>query len=377
MLTVILFSSMLLPQCISTESIPFSETDVALSFSYYASQSQSGRIDISVSEAWDLLSDTSNGIQLPIDVRTDGEWSSQRIDTPFPQFPRHFPSGKISNDYQEFLDLYDGNDIIVYCKVGGRSSSAANTIVNRGFNGIVYNMLGGIDAWKNQGLPVKNGNTRPNSPTTPDGPSVCIVDTSINFSTKAVDPDDDPVRYGWDFTGDGVIDQWTEFAPSSTLISIEHCFPLIGTYQISVVAQDNVGSTSDPSEKLTIQVNENTPPSIPMITGPSQGTAGTSYEYAIVSTDPDGDDISYFIDWGDGTTTGWTRLRASDDPLLASHAWDEKNTFTIQAKARDSHDAESDWGYLEVTMPRTIRYPILMRLINQHPFLQQILSSFL
>ncbi|MDG6218517.1 MAG: PKD domain-containing protein [Candidatus Thermoplasmatota archaeon] len=375
MLAIILLSSLLLPQTISTGTIFLSKISFLSAASQPLTQFQAVN-DISVDEAWALLSNTSNGIQLPIDVRTDGEWLSQRIDTPFPEFPRHFSSEKISTDYQEFLDLYDGNDIIVYCKSGARSKNAAIAISFGGFNGIVYNMLGGIDAWRNQGFPVKNGNTKPNNPTTPDGPSVFIVNTSIEFFTKAVDPDDDPVRYGWDFTDDGIIDQWTEYALSSTLISIEHRFSMTGTYQISVVAQDNVGSTSDPSEKLTIQVNENTPPSIPSITGPSQGTAGTSYEYAIVSTDPDGDDISYYIDWGDGNSTGWTRLRPSDDPLLASHSWDEKNTFTVQAKAKDIHEAESDWATLEVTMPRAYNYPILMRLVNQHPFLQRILSAF-
>jgi rhodanese-related sulfurtransferase len=377
---IILFlSSLLLPMTISTETTVPSEKMFSINATNPSLQSQSGPIDISISEAWDLLSETSNGIQLPIDVRTDGEWLSQRIDTPFPEFPRHFTSGKISNQatFQEFLNLYDGNDIIVYCKSGGRSASSANIITSRGFNGTVYNMLGGITAWKNQGLPVKNGNTKPDIPTVPDAPSVCLVDTSIEFSTSATDPDNDPVRYGWDFNDDGTIDQWTDYAPSSTVISIEHSYTITGTYQISVITQDNVGDTSELSEKFTIQVNENTPPTIPDISGPSQGSAKTSYEYTIVSTDPDDDDISYYIDWGDGTTTGWTRLRPSDDPLVTSHSWDEKNTFTVKAKARDGHEAESDWATLEVTMPRTYRYPGLMRLINQHPFLQQILSSFL
>ena len=31
-------------------------------------------IDITVEEAWEMLNDTSNGIQYPIDVRSDSEW---------------------------------------------------------------------------------------------------------------------------------------------------------------------------------------------------------------------------------------------------------------------------------------------------------------
>lgn len=41
-----------------------------------------GYTDISVDEAWALLNNASNGIQIPIDVRTDPEWIPEHIDTP-------------------------------------------------------------------------------------------------------------------------------------------------------------------------------------------------------------------------------------------------------------------------------------------------------
>jgi len=51
-----------------------------------------GYTDISVQEAWDMLNDPSpsNGIQIPIDVRTDSEWYGERINTPYPEDPRHY-----------------------------------------------------------------------------------------------------------------------------------------------------------------------------------------------------------------------------------------------------------------------------------------------
>jgi len=45
-------------------------------------------INISVKEAWELLRNTSNGIQYPIDVRTYDEWLTERIDTPYPEYAR-------------------------------------------------------------------------------------------------------------------------------------------------------------------------------------------------------------------------------------------------------------------------------------------------
>ena len=118
-------------------------------------------IDITVDEAWDLLNDTSNGIQIPIDVRTEDEWKTEHIDTPYPENPRHhdYFEWSDSNVFQEFISTYNGQDLIIYCASGGRSKSAANMLVENEFNGLVYNMLGGFNEWKNQGYPTEGYTT--------------------------------------------------------------------------------------------------------------------------------------------------------------------------------------------------------------------------
>ncbi|RNI10010.1 rhodanese-like domain-containing protein [Methanohalophilus halophilus] len=52
------------------------------------------------------------------------------------------------------LDEVPSNEtILVYCKSGVRSASASNTLVGAGYTD-VYNMDGGITAWKAAGYPV-------------------------------------------------------------------------------------------------------------------------------------------------------------------------------------------------------------------------------
>ena len=41
----------------------------------------------------------------------------------------------------------------------------------------------------------------------------------------------------------------------------------------------------------------------------------------------------------------------SGQEIVIEHTWDEEGTYTISAKARDDFNAESEWAYLEVTMP--------------------------
>ena len=319
-------------------------------------------IDITADEAWDLLSNSANGIQYPIDVRTTSEWETERIDTPFPEFPRHIPKDDIIEDadYQEFLNTYDGKEIILYCRTGGRSSNAASYISSRGFNGTIYNMLGGITDWKQKSYPTKVGNDEPDVPTIIESPSRCILNQSYIFSVQSFDNNDDPLRFGWDFNEDEVVDKWSDYTLSNNISEISYTFVTYGVFNVSVLAQDIVGSYSNYSISSLIRINN--PPDTPVIQGRVIGKVGKTYEYSIVATDKDNDELSYLIDWGDGTTEGWTRLKPSGEELITTYQWSEKNDYIIKVKAKDVYDEESEWGILEVQMPKIHLHFILKSL---------------
>lgn len=107
-------------------------------------------------------------------------------------------------------------------------------------------------------------------------------------------------------------------------------------------------------KNLQIICSGNITPSPPAIDGPTNGKAGIEYNYTFVSIDPNGDDIAnYTIDWDDGS--GFEVVEgpfALGEEVTVSHTWSEKGNYKIRAKAKDIYGAESDWGYLEVTMPR-------------------------
>ena len=73
-----------------------------------------------------------------LDVRTEGEYSAEYIPGAI-----NIPLSDLENRIDE---LDSSKAIIVYCKSGGRSRTASETLAQRGF--IVYNMEGGINAWK-------------------------------------------------------------------------------------------------------------------------------------------------------------------------------------------------------------------------------------
>ena len=83
-----------------------------------------------------------------IDVRTPKEYKSGHLD------------GAVNmhvydNNFVERLDSLDKNKTVyVYCKAGGRSAEAVESMKTKGFTHIVE-LDGGMDAWSEAGKPVK------------------------------------------------------------------------------------------------------------------------------------------------------------------------------------------------------------------------------
>ncbi|MEA2054263.1 MAG: PKD domain-containing protein [Candidatus Thermoplasmatota archaeon] len=120
-----------------------------------------GYTNITVEEAWELLHCPCNGIQIPIDVRTIKEFVDERINVPSErEKPRWFPVQLMQREgllLNLFMSLYKGQEIILYCRTGHRSYNAVQILIDNSFDGKIYNMVGGITAWKEAGLPTVKG----------------------------------------------------------------------------------------------------------------------------------------------------------------------------------------------------------------------------
>jgi rhodanese-related sulfurtransferase len=117
-----------------------------------------GYTNLTVEEVWELISNSSNGIQILIDVRTVGEYVGERIYTSsFLEKPRLFPLKIIERDgilLRLFMIRHQDSEVILYCRFGDRSFIATQILIDQGFSGTIYNMIGGIAEWKQAGLPV-------------------------------------------------------------------------------------------------------------------------------------------------------------------------------------------------------------------------------
>ena len=135
------------------------------------------------------------------------------------------------------------------------------------------------------------------------------------------------------------------------------------------------------AQKALTALISNLPPHTPIITGPAKGKVGVATTYNFTTTDPEGDEVYYFIDWDDGTNSSWIGPYLSGDLINESHTWSEKGTYIIKAKAKDSIGAESDWKTFSVKMPCSYNIPILRfleklfeRFPNAFPILRHLLG---
>jgi PKD domain len=113
----------------------------------------------------------------------------------------------------------------------------------------------------------------------------------------------------------------------------------------------------------------NTAPNTPTITGETNGRVRTLYDYTFTTIDPDQDNVSYEIEWGDNTTQT-TDLYESGEEIIISHIWGIEGTYSVRVKAIDENHAESDWVTLTVTMPCSYILPFMqywMKLLERFP----------
>ena len=93
------------------------------------------------------LSKDPNAVLL--DVRTDAEYNNN-------SHLKNSISADIQSDkFKQVISSIDkSKTIYVYCAVGGRSAVAATKLKGEGFTK-VYNLQGGLNAWKDMSLPVE------------------------------------------------------------------------------------------------------------------------------------------------------------------------------------------------------------------------------
>lgn len=154
---------------------------------------------------------------------------------------------------------------------------------------------------------------------------------------------------------DGVIVAWYWYFDNGYFSDIQNpsiYFGQDGTYNVTLLVEDDGGASDSITKTIVVYTPPNNQPNIPMRPfGLRFGRTGRNYAYLAKTNDPDGDDVYYRWDWGDGNMTGWIGPYGSGLVMGRFNSYAQPGTYFIKVKARDSHGAESDWS---LPLPVTI-----------------------
>jgi len=195
------------------------------------------------------------------------------------------------------------------------------------------------------------------------GPYNALINEDIQFSST-IWGGIPPYEYLWYF-GDG---------DTSVDDNPVHSYPVQGNYSVTLTVTDAEDNVSVDTTMAYVR----SPPSTPDIDGPASGHFGEEYDYTFTAVDPENDDIWYYVDWGDDSSSGWLGPYSSGEAITLSHIWEEQDTYTLRCRAKDILGGVSEWGTLEVTMPvnqqstHPMFYWFLERFPNAFPILRQI-----
>ena len=257
-----------------------------------------------------------------------------------------------TTNYLYFLNGVDGTELVAPISYG-EAVDGLNAIpdivadgswemVAGGRNGKLTCISGGLSS----------GNLQPTKPII-TGPTDGIVGITYNFTFNASDPDEDEIYYYVDWK-DGTNSGWVGPNASGVEVTISHKWISTGTFNIKAKVKDEHGYQSAWSDPFAFTVTENLPPNIPEINGTTSGKPKVEHTYKIKTTDPNNNDVYYYIDWGDDSPiVEWIGPYASGLEVSVNHSFSKKGVYTIVFKAKDIYGAISNWGNLEVNIPRT------------------------
>jgi uncharacterized repeat protein (TIGR01451 family) len=162
-----------------------------------------------------------------------------------------------------------------------------------------------------------------------------------------------------------------------------------GSYELQITAQDSnniIGRAT--SNQFQIKNHEQPPhqnlapnkPSTP--SGITNSKKKVDHIYLTSTTDPEGDQVYYLWNWGDGSTSGWLGPYNSGVAVSSNHKWTIKGAYSIKVKAKDIYGKESSWSDpLPITMPYSFNNPILQflellfeRFPHSFPILRHLLG---
>ena len=269
-------------------------------------------------------------------TRTD-EWYNYRSPDSDPGGADYSPRAKVhvlATVDESTYDEQDGSTTdddhpISWCRraFGGRSwyTGMGHTAESFAEEDFQRHLLGGIEVTAGA-VPDADCGVKPNRPPRVRAladPRRGDAPLPVEFSARASDPEGGEVAYDWNF-GDG---------GRSVRQNPDHVYRTPGDYTAKVTVTDRQGATT--TAEITIRVSDppgNVTPTVEAAADPASGAAPLEVRLSALGSDPDGDELGYAWDLGDGTRAFGAQ---------ATHTYVLPGTYTATVRATDPGGASA------------------------------------
>ena len=150
-----------------------------------------------------------------------------------------------------------------------------------------------------------------------------------------------------------------------------------GIHSIILKAVDKAGNAIE----QTYLINIDYCPSPPEIKTEGNKLPGKQITFIFQSHDQNaGDQIQYYIDWGDGNIEDWIGPYSNNEKVKINHTY-KNGSYTITAKAKDTHGAESEESTLDIKIAKSknknqISYDLIWIILKNNPLIKLLISIF-
>ncbi|KON27466.1 hypothetical protein AC481_04865 [miscellaneous Crenarchaeota group archaeon SMTZ-80] len=251
-------------------------TEVVSSESYNESSWPSLAVepDGTVHIAWDEFTESWDSFVVYKQKSNEGEWTTTELVSTESSDWAFEPSIAVNEgsihvawiDYSEYGGAGWDSDIFYKMKPISEDwtitevISTGSVLESRGPNLAVDNNGMAHVVWEEEinfpdiDIYYRRQNLPPETPDIPSGPSSGEVGVPYNFTTSSNDPNGDMIKYGWDWNGDFIVDDWTNFIDSGEIVETSHSWETGGDFEIRVKAKDKYDAESDWSEPLIVDI---------------------------------------------------------------------------------------------------------------------------
>jgi hypothetical protein len=112
-------------------------------------------------------------------------------------------------------------------------------------------------------------------------------------------------------------------------------------YDLAASTQSTKYTVVQQNGVVTTNVENESPGKPTFIESASTGSVGSPVSFRFSASDPESDDVSFRVQWGDGTYSSWTEYVGSGGDKTLTHAYSEAGTYVVTVQTKDIHGSIS------------------------------------